>query len=251
METILITGGNGAMASRIIRHFKSQFKFISLDVHEKVSGNLLDLEVLYYKCDICDLNDLIRVKKEIKKNKVKIVSIINSAALDFVPGSTECDYYSSETAMRVINVNVVGAMNVIEIFRSDILENKVNIINVSSIYSKIPPDQSIYKDIIMKTGEQFRKPIYYGLSKAALNYVTKFYVNELSCYGVRVNTLILGGIEANQPDSFKERYNAKIPLGRMANWDDILNAFRFLLSNDSSYVNGVELTIDGGLLCSY
>lgn len=237
------------MAKHLIRHFNRRYNFISLDIHENISSDLKDLSVVYYKCNVCDLDDLVRVKKGIQKSKLKIVSLINNAALDFVPGSSECEYYSAETAMRVINVNVIGAMNVIEIFKSIISENKVNIINVSSIYSKIPPDQSIYQNIILKSGEQFRKPIYYGLSKAALNYITKFYVNELSNCGVRINTLIFGGIEANQPDSFKERYKSKVPLGRMGSWEDVCNAFDFLLSNDSNYVNGIELTIDGGLLC--
>lgn len=251
MDTILITGGNGAMAKRLVKHFADQFSFVLLDIHGTASSELASYRVTYFQCNICNLDELDRVQETISARDTKLVAIVNNAAVDFVPARNASykNEYSSEEALNVLNVNVVGAMNVIEKFKALLIRSKGSVINVSSVYSKVPADQRIYSELIGEDGTQFKKPIYYGLSKAALNYITKFYVNELSSCGVRVNTLIFGGVESNQPDSFKDRYVSKVPLGRMSSWGDVLNAFQFLLSNDSSYVNGIELTIDGGLLC--
>ena len=156
--------------------------------------------------------------------------------------------YSPQVALNVLNVNVVGAINVIEAFKTLLIRSKGSVLNVSSIYSKVPPDQTIYSDLIGEDGEQFKKPIYYGLSKSALNYVTKYYADDLAGDGVRVNTIIFGGIEANQPDSFKKRYTDKVPLKRMGNWSDVINIFQFILSNESKYITGNEFRIEGGFL---
>lgn len=250
METILITGGNGSMALRLVKHFANQFKFVLLDIQEAVSPDLASYKVSYFQCDICNFELLNRVEKIISAGDTQLVAIINIAAVDFVP-TQEASYkneYSPQVALNVLNVNVVGAINVIEAFKTLLMRSKGSVLNVSSIYSKVPPDQTIYSDLIGEDGAQFKKPIYYGLSKSALNYVTKYYADDLSGDGVRVNTIIFGGIEANQPDSFKKRYTDKVPLKRMGNWSDVINIFQFILSKDSKYITGNEFRVEGGFL---
>lgn len=250
METILITGGNGAMAKRLVKHFTGQFDFILLDIHETVSPDLVSYRVSYFQCDICNLDELCRVEKIISSEDTQLVAIINNAAVDFVPSinSYNNNQYSSEIALNVLNVNVVGAINVIEVYKELIIKSKGTVVNISSIYSKVPADQNIYSDLIDNRGNQFKKPIYYGLSKAALNYVTKYYVDELSEFEVKVNTIIFGGIDSNQPESFKLKYKNKVPLKRMGCWDDVVNVFEFILSKKSNYITGNEIVVDGGFL---
>jgi NAD(P)-dependent dehydrogenase (short-subunit alcohol dehydrogenase family) len=251
MDTILITGGNGEMAKQIVTNFSKKFNFLLLDLQDNLNPELISYSVKYLKCDICDLKSLKKIHEIIIESNQTIVAIINNAAIDFVPSekSSNNEDYSSDMALKVLNVNVVGAINVIEVFKESIIESKGSIINISSIYSKVPPDQNIYSEIMDKNGKQFRKPIYYGLSKCALNYVTKYYVDQLSLYGVNVNTIIFGGIESNQPESFKIRYKKKVPLNRMCQWEDVINIFSYLLSEKSSYITGNEFCIDGGFLC--
>jgi len=250
METILITGGNGAMAKRIVKHFADQFSFVLLDIHETVSPELASYKLSYFQCNICNLDELNRVEKIISVGDTQLAAIINNAAVDFVPVQ-EVSYkneYSPQVALNVLNVNVVGAINVIEVFKRLLIRSNGSVINVSSIYSKVPPDQTIYSDLVGEDGTQFKKPIYYGLSKSGLNYVTKYYVEELAGDGVRVNTIIFGGIEANQPISFKKRYTDKVPLKRMGNWTDVINIFQFILSKQSNYITGNEFRVEGGFL---
>jgi NAD(P)-dependent dehydrogenase (short-subunit alcohol dehydrogenase family) len=250
MDAILITGGNGAMAKKLVMNFNNNYDFVLLDLQDKLDSELVTFKINYFKCDICKIEELKKVEKIISESNIKIVAIINNAAIDFVPNLNSFfnNQYSSEMALKVLNVNVVGAINVIEVFKNLIIKSKGNVINISSIYSKVPADQKIYSDIIDNEGNQFEKPIYYGLSKASLNYVTKYYVNQLSEFDVKVNTIIFGGIEANQPESFKLKYMKKVPLKRMGCWDDVYNVFEFILSKKSTYITGNEILVEGGFL---
>ena len=63
---------------------------------------------------------------------------------------------------------------------------------------------------------------------------------------VRVNAVVLGGIENNQPESFKKYYNDRVPLGRMCLKEEIGGIFKFLASKEASYITGSVICIDGG-----
>ena len=63
---------------------------------------------------------------------------------------------------------------------------------------------------------------------------------------MRSNTIFPGGVSNNQDESFLKRIIRKIPQGRMANLEEYNGAIKFLLSDDSIYMNGSQLIIDGG-----
>ena len=63
---------------------------------------------------------------------------------------------------------------------------------------------------------------------------------------MRVNTLTLGGVYNNQDPAFLEGYNAKVPLGRMADANEYNGVVQFLLSDAASYVTGSNVVVDGG-----
>jgi len=64
---------------------------------------------------------------------------------------------------------------------------------------------------------------------------------------IRVNCISPGGLLSGQPQRFLENYNKKVPVGRMAKYDDIKGLIVFLASDASAYVNGENILMDGGM----
>jgi len=91
----------------------------------------------------------------------------------------------------------------------------------------------------------------YGASKAALRSFARTWTNELAGRGVRVNTLSPGPIETPMWDAVTDEMRAqligRIPLGRMGHPDEVADAALFLASDESSFIAGAELCIDGGM----
>ena len=102
----------------------------------------------------------------------------------------------------------------------------------------------------------------YGASKAALLAMTKHLALELAPSGIRVNAVVPGGIRTEGAEAMSEggamtveerdaifaAFSAKTPMGRMGIPDDLAGPVVFLASNDSAYVTGSVLLVDGGLI---
>ena len=121
-----------------------------------------------------------------------------------------------------------------------------SIINVSSTYGIVSPDQAVYDDR-RQDGAEFFKPIGYSVAKSGMLNFTRWLAEYCAPFGVRVNTLVPGGVkEAGHAPAFVAAYVKRTPLGRMANDDDYNGAIVFLASRASAYMTGAMLVIDGG-----
>jgi len=97
----------------------------------------------------------------------------------------------------------------------------------------------------------------YSATKAAVRSFARGWANDLKTRKIRVNAISPGPIETpifgkmglnqNQVDGFLTSIKSQVPLGRMGRGDEIAKAALFLASDDSSYITGIELTVDGGL----
>ena len=76
--------------------------------------------------------------------------------------------------------------------------------------------------------------------------LTKYFATLWGGAGVCVNTLSPGGVLGDQDEHFKRKYGERVPLGRMAERDDLKGPLLFLASSASSYVTGIDLRGDGG-----
>lgn len=119
-----------------------------------------------------------------------------------------------------------------------------SIINMSSIYGLVAPDQRLYGGD--ETRRRFVKPVTYCVTKAGILGLTRYFAVYCAPYGVRVNAISLGGVFNNQDPAFVQRYQERVPLGRMARPDEIRGAIIFLASSASSYVTGANVVVDGG-----
>jgi NAD(P)-dependent dehydrogenase (short-subunit alcohol dehydrogenase family) len=90
----------------------------------------------------------------------------------------------------------------------------------------------------------------YNASKAAIRSFARTWTVELKARKIRVNVISPGtidtGIFVGVPEEVKEQFVAMIPMGRIGQPEEIATAALFLASDDSSFITGIELFVDGG-----
>lgn len=116
-----------------------------------------------------------------------------------------------------------------------------NIVNFGSIYGPLGPDQRIYE------GTRIHNPACYAMAKEAIIGLTRYIATSFAQDHIRCNALCPGGVFDNHTDTFRNRYEQRVPMGRMGTPEDVASATYFLVSSESSYVTGQVLMVDGGL----
>jgi len=117
---------------------------------------------------------------------------------------------------------------------------RVAVVNIASIYGALGPDPMMYYGTEIE-----QTPAWYAASKGAMIALTKHQATTLA--PVRSNAIILGGIFRDHSDVFRERYEAKVPLRRMATEQDAVELCLFLASDKAAYITGACIPCDGGL----
>ena len=249
----VITGGAGLLGKSFIAALiEVNCHVIVLDINVKninnAKKNFHDSEyknsITFLKIDITKESEIKKSLKVIKEKFGKTPDIlINNASIDHVPNKKNKTFtnFDLKSWNKEINVGLTGAFLCSKILGS-IMEkkNKGIILNISSDLSVIAPDQRIYSHL------NFEKPITYSVIKHGLLGLTKYLAAYWGKYNVRVNCISPGGIENNQNKIFIKKIKKLIPLGRMAKTNEYIGAIKFLCSNDSSYMTGQNIIIDGG-----
>lgn len=125
-------------------------------------------------------------------------------------------------------------------------KNGGSIIQTASIYGVLGPDNRIYEGSFY-LDRQINTPAIYSASKGGVVALTKYLSTYWAKDKIRVNTITPGGVESGQNEVFKQNYSNRIPLGRMAQADEMVGALIYLASDASSYMTGQNLIVDGGL----
>jgi NAD(P)-dependent dehydrogenase (short-subunit alcohol dehydrogenase family) len=121
-----------------------------------------------------------------------------------------------------------------------------SIINVSSTYGLVSPDQAVY-EYKRAAGATYFKPVGYSVAKSGVLNFTRWLAEYGAPLGIRANTLVPGGVrEAEHHPDFVREYERRTPLGRMANAGDYNGAVLFLASRASAYMTGATIVVDGG-----
>lgn len=204
-----------------------------------------------FKADITHRRELESALSEIKGMWGTPSVLINNAAIDSHPSAPveengPFETYPEDCLDKVIDVNLKGAVIASQVFGGAMAESgKGSIINISSIYGLLSPNQDIY-DYRRKQGADWYKPVGYSVTKSAILNLTRYTATYWAKKGVRVNTLTPAGIFAGQDENFLRGYTERMPMGRMAKRDELNGAIVFLASDASSYMTGSNLVIDGG-----
>ena len=249
-KVIILTGAAGLLGTEYA-HGLSQaganvvLADLNFDKCKKLSLNLnkkYDVNSFPIKLDVTKINSINTMIKAVIKKFSKIDILINNAYFSEA-GYTKIKFenYDLDIWKKGLNVNLSGIFLCCQQIGKIMKKQKNgNIINISSIYGIVAPDQRIYGNT------KIIKSALYSVTKSGVLNFTRYLASYWRQDGIRVNTLSLGGVEENQNPIFKKNYSNKTMIGRMANKDEYVGGLIFLSSNASSYMTGSNLIIDGG-----
>lgn len=192
------------------------------------------------------------VEKVIKK--FGVINILhNNAATkgsDLLAFFESYENYGLDTWREVMSVNLDGAFLVSQAVGAQMVKQGLggSIIQTASIYGVVAPNQSIYAGSEYM-GTRINTPAVYSASKAGLLGLTRYLATYWAKDGIRVNSLTPGGIQSGQNETFLQNYANKVPLGRMGNAEELCGALLLLASQQSSYITGQNIIVDGGYCC--
>lgn len=160
------------------------------------------------------------------------------------PLSINFEDYPLDLWNQALEVNLTGMFLCCQAAGKQMIEQRRGvIINVSSIYGLVGPDQRIYQK--HEEPPQY-KPAYYSVTKAGVIGMTSYLASYYAGKGIRVNALTPGGIFNGHDAAFLDAYSARSMMGRMAEKNEMNGALLFLASDASSYMTGGNLVVDGG-----
>jgi NAD(P)-dependent dehydrogenase (short-subunit alcohol dehydrogenase family)/CMP-N-acetylneuraminic acid synthetase len=257
-KVAVVTGGAGILGRHFVRGLAEHGAAVAvvdldqqaIDAQVKTLRDALGARALAVACDITDPKKLKSAADRIEAELGEIDVLHNNAATKgrsaeafFAP----VEEYRQDTWRDVMAVNLEAMFFVAqEVGSRMVRRRRGSIIQTSSIYGIVAPDHRIYEGSEY-LGRPINTPAVYAASKSGVVGLTRHLATLWAPANVRVNTLVPGGVESGQNATFKEHYEARVPLGRMAHAEEMVGALIFLASDAASYVTGHTLVVDGGL----
>lgn len=237
----LITGGNSGIGLATAKQFVKEgaYVFIFGRRAEELSKAVKEIggNVTAVQGDVSILDDLDCLFAQIKKEKGQLdIVFANAGIAKFATlGQITEEYFDS-----IININVKGLLFTVQKALTLMPDGSSIILNASIVASKGLPDNSVY-----------------SASKAAIRAFARTWTTDLKKRRIRVNAVSPGPIDTPglsdllaSSETGQQRLQVisdSIPLGRLGTPDEVAKAVVFLASDDSSYITGIELFVDGGM----
>lgn len=253
---VLITGVSGQLGNAYAQAFLERgARVVGMDVQDADSSIELAAsyseQYMFLEADVTNKSSLQKSLTSITDRFSTPTVLINNAAIDSPPNSSAEDNgpfenYPESNWDKVIDVNLKGTFLCCQIFGAAMAQAKRgSIINVSSIYGVVSPDQNLY-EYRRQRGEIFYKPAAYSASKSGIINFTRYLAVYWAKQNVRVNSLTLAAVFNKQEQAFLDAYCQRIPIGRMADPNEYDGTVLFLASDASRYMTGANLIVDGG-----
>ena len=242
-KVAVVTGGAMGNGLGIVKTFlKYGAKVAILDYNDEIKNTVASLgnNVLGYKIDIRDENNVTKVIDDINNRWGKIDILVNNA------GICELERFESmsdELRDKHFDINIKGTWNVTKACLPYMKNHNSSIINLSSVTGPMVADG----------GE-----VAYATTKSAILGFTKSLAAELVEYNIRVNAIMPGYIRTpmvekmakttnpDNPESVINGIASAIPMKRMGTIEEIGELAAFLASEESSYITAQGIVIDGG-----
>jgi 3-oxoacyl-[acyl-carrier protein] reductase len=238
-KTVLVTGSSRGIGAEMIRAFGARGANCVVNyVADPEGKNKADAtnvagalrEPLVIECDVTNPAQVEAMMKQIQERHGGLDVLVNNSGIirDRTMKKMTVEEFES-----VLRVNVTGTFNVTKA-AATVLRNEGRVINLSSVSGQ------------MGLFGQAN----YSSSKAAIIALTKVSARELARQQITVNAIAPGfidvGMSKGMPDEVTENFKKQIPLGRLGDVREIVNAALFLASPMASYITGHVLNVNGG-----
>jgi NAD(P)-dependent dehydrogenase (short-subunit alcohol dehydrogenase family) len=244
-NVVLITGGYGHLGSAITESllFHGAQVYVLARNNDKFLQSFEMVDNLFFEyCDISDREDIKKAFNNIFAKTGKIDVLINNAF--YSKGQSPKNMTDEEWEFGIDGTlsSVFRCIREIIPYFKEV--NKGKIINVSSMYGVVAPEFEVYNSY-----QQFLNPPHYGIAKAGVIQLTKYYASYLGKYGINVNTVSPGpfpSLSVQKEIGFIEQLEKKTLLNRIGKPEDLAGAFIFLSSDASNFITGQNIIVDGG-----
>jgi NAD(P)-dependent dehydrogenase (short-subunit alcohol dehydrogenase family) len=249
-KTVALTGAAGVIGTQVVLGFvEAGARVCAIDRNAALLKQKLGPEhssLMHCPADVTSRDALLKARKKLEAKWGTADALINNAVARSRNYFEPFETFDPEEWNEVMAVNLAGAMLACQVFGAPMAERgSGSIVNTLSIYGMVGPDQRIYEGSL-HLGQQVNSPAVYGASKAGLWGLTRYLAAYWGKQGVRVNAVSVGAVASGQSEEFTLNYSRQVPLGRMADANDVAGAMRYLASDASKYVTGHNLVVDGG-----
>ncbi|MRH43648.1 3-oxoacyl-ACP reductase FabG [Aquibacillus halophilus] len=240
-KVAIITGAANGIGLQAAKTFAIEgAKVIIADFDEAVGRKRQEelsqsgYEVMFIQVDVSNRDSVDQMVDKVIDQHGKVDILINNAG---ITRDAMLSKMTVEQFQQVINVNLTGVFHCTQAVLPQMVEQgKGKIINTSSV-------SGTYGNVGQTN---------YAAAKAGIIGMTKTWAKELGRKGINVNAVAPGFTETamvtDVPDKVIDQMKSQIPMGRLGKPEDIANAYLFLSSNESDYVNGHVLHVDGGIM---
>ena len=240
-KVALITGGNGGIGLATAKQFVNEgaYVFITGRREAELARAVKEIakNVTGVQGDVANLEDLDRLFAQIKREKGKLdIVFANAGVAKYAAFGT----ITEELYDSIFDINVKGLL-----------------FTVQKALPLLPDGASIILNASIVASKGFSSNSVYSASKAAVRSFARTWTTDLKDRRIRVNAVSPGTIDTPglsdllaSSETGQQRKNMisnSVPLGRFGTPDEIAKAVAFLASDDSSYMTGTELFVDGGI----